>query len=111
MVLFEFFATTVLFLNAYAENTGNNVVSCAACRAVDLLMESYKCDIKCNFVGTVNGEWLLILFVYGFKEIFSRSLELNINKFSQTTIVKLFTDQSEVNAFPAGCSTQDVGSG
>ena len=57
MELFVYFATTVLLLDARAENTGNNVVSCAACRAVDLLVESYKCDINCNYVGTVNGEW------------------------------------------------------
>ena len=92
-----FFTTMVLFLDACAENTGNNIVSCAACRAVELQVESYKCDINCNYVGTVNGEWLLILFVYGFKEIFSLSSELNINKFSQTTIVILIADQSEVH--------------
>ena len=73
MVLFMFYATSVLFLDACAENTGNNVVSCAACRTVELQVESYKCDINCNFVGTINGEWLLILFVLGFKEIFSHS--------------------------------------
>ena len=34
-----------------------------------------------------------------------------LKKCSSMTIVKLFTDQSEVNVFAAGCSTQDVGSG
>ena len=56
MVHSVYFTISILFLDACAENTGNNVVSCAACRAVDLLVDSYQCNINCDFVGTVNGE-------------------------------------------------------
>ena len=50
------FVFVVLFATSEAGNHGNNLVTCATCQALQLQLDSWKCDVNCQVVKGNNGK-------------------------------------------------------
>ena len=47
--------TMVLFVGMRTEDKMTNVMQCAACSQIALMVDSWQCKVNCDFVGTEKG--------------------------------------------------------